>query len=138
MAYLPARHKDNEFKIYICALQFVAKNKSMLIVNTPQPPYYAVIFSSVRTGIDEGYAAMAQRMEELAMQQPGFLGVESARNEIGLTISYWESPEAIKNWKQQAEHLIAQQYGREKWYSEYKTRVCKVERDYDWQLEVGE
>lgn len=67
---------------------------------------------------------------ELAKKQPGFLGVESARNELGITVSYWESLEAIKNWKQNSDHLLAQRYGREKWYSHYKTRICKVERDY--------
>lgn len=73
---------------------------------------------------------MAEAMVELAKKQPGFLGVESARNEVGITVSYWESLEAIKNWKQNSDHLLAQRYGREKWYSHYKTRICKVERDY--------
>lgn len=102
-----------------------------MIAKTPTPPYYAVIFTSIRTVVDEGYAQMAQRMVELATSQPGFLGVESARQEVGITISYWESLEAIRNWKQHAEHLIAQQLGRERWYAAYKTRVCKVERDYE-------
>ena len=73
---------------------------------------------------------MAELMVELASGQPGFLGVESARNEVGITVSYWESLESIKNWKAHAEHRVAQQYGREKWYSAYKTRICLVERDY--------
>lgn len=70
---------------------------------------------------------------ELAKTQPGFLGVESARNELGITVSYWESLDAIKHWKQNSDHLLAQRYGREKWYSHYKTRICKVERDYGFE-----
>lgn len=104
-----------------------------MIAKTPPPPYYAVIFTSIRTVIDEGYAQMAQRMVELATSQPGFLGVESARQEVGITVSYWESLEAIRNWKQHAEHLIAQQLGRERWYAAYKTRICKVEREYGFE-----
>jgi heme-degrading monooxygenase HmoA len=103
-----------------------------MIAKTPRPPYYAVIFSSVRTSVSEDYAATADQMEQLAMQQPGYLGHESARNEIGITVSYWESLEAIRNWKQQADHLVAQQYGREKWYEAYTTRICLVERDYSF------
>lgn len=95
-------------------------------------PYYAVIFSSTHTENIKGYAEMSKRMEELAQQQKGFLGVESARNSIGITISYWESLEAIKQWKQQTNHLIAQQKGRENWYSWYKVRICKVEREYEF------
>lgn len=101
-----------------------------MIAKTPTPPYYVVIFTSVRTEIDEGYGEMAKRMVELATQQPGYLGVESARNEVGITVSYWESLEAIRHWKANAEHLVAQKMGREKWYSAFKTRICRVERDY--------
>lgn len=101
-----------------------------MIAKTPAPPYYAVIFTSIRTEENEGYESTAERMVELAAGQPGFLGVESARNEIGITVSYWESPEAIRHWKANAEHRIAQQSGKEKWYKSYKTRVCLVERDY--------
>ena len=103
-----------------------------MIANTPKPPYYAVIFTSLRTEVNNGYADTAKRMAELADQQPGFLGVESARNEVGITVSYWESLESIKNWKNQAEHLIAQQSGRDVFYTHYKTRIAKVERDYDF------
>ncbi len=78
-----------------------------MIVNTPPPPYYAVIFTSVRTEGDEGYAAMADTMEELAATQPGYLGMEHARNNIGVSVSYWSSLEDIKNWKQNADHLAA-------------------------------
>ncbi len=80
--------------------------------------------------MDEGYGDMAVRMVELAHEQPGFLGVESARDGLGITVSYWDSLEAIRAWKQHAEHKIAQQTGREHWYEAYKTRICKVERDY--------
>lgn len=104
-----------------------------MIASTPAPPYYAVIFTSLRTGTADGYGEMAEAMVELAKTQPGFLGVESARNELGITVSYWESLEAIKNWKQNSDHLLAQRYGREKWYSHYKTRICKVERDYGFE-----
>jgi heme-degrading monooxygenase HmoA len=101
-----------------------------LIANTPKPPYYAVIFTSLRTAGDDGYGAMANRMAELAAQQPGFLGVESAREGVGITVSYWSDLESIKNWKAHAEHLVAQRLGHEKWYSSFKTRISRVERDY--------
>lgn len=104
-----------------------------MIANTPQPPYYAVIFTSLRTEGDDGYAAMGERMFELARQQPGYLGYESAREGLGITVSYWESLEAIKNWKQVAEHLDAQSKGIKHWYSSYKTRICLVERDYGFE-----
>lgn len=101
-----------------------------LIADTPEPPYYAVVFTSIRTEGDKGYETMAQRMLELASNQPGFLGVESARNEVGITVSYWADLESIKAWKAQAEHREAQGLGREIWYSAFKTRICRVERDY--------
>ena len=104
-----------------------------MIAKTPTPPYYAVIFTSVRTDIENGYADTAKRMAELAEQQPGFLGVESARNDIGITISYWENLEAIRNWKANAEHLVAQQMGKNIFYAAYKTRIALVERDYDFE-----
>lgn len=101
-----------------------------MIAQTPKPPYYAVIFTSVRTDVDEAYAQMAGKMVQLAAQQPGFLGMESARDGLGITVSYWDSLEAIKNWKNNLEHLEAQKLGHEKWYSSFKTRISKVERDY--------
>jgi len=101
-----------------------------MIATTPQPPYYAVIFSSLRNEGDFDYAQTAEKMVQLAREQPGFLGIESVRDGLGITVSYWQSPEHIKEWKQQAEHLLAQQKGREAWYSHYKVRICKVERDY--------
>jgi len=101
-----------------------------LIAKTPAPPYYAVIFSSQRNEDLEGYAATAERMLELAAQQAGFLGVESVREELGITVSYWSDLQSIKSWKAQAEHREAQKMGMEKWYSIYKTRIALVERDY--------
>ena len=95
-------------------------------------PYYAVIFTSTQTNTTLGYEDMAKQMESLAKQQPGFLGVESARNDVGITVSYWRSLEAIKNWKQQLEHLQAQQLGKTKWYKSYHVRICKVEREYEF------
>ena len=98
--------------------------------NTPKPPYYAVIFSSLRGSSDEAYDRMAERMIELASRQPGFLGVESARDAdgFGITVSYWSTPEAISDWKANAEHLAAQDLGKQLWYSHFELRVAKVER----------
>ena len=101
------------------------------IAKTPEPPYFAVIFTSLRTEGDRGYGHMAERMVELASQQPGFLGVESARNAegLGITVSYWASEEAIAAWKAHTEHRVAQETGQRVWYSDYQLRVAKVERD---------
>jgi len=101
-----------------------------LIAKTPNPPYYAVIFSSHRTEGDNGYGKMAAEMEALANKQPGFLGIEMAREDIGITVSYWSDLESIKKWKSNLKHQEAQRLGREKWYSSFKTRISKVERDY--------
>src|SRR5450432_4011947 len=97
-----------------------------------KPPYYAVIFSSkLKTGSDE-YGSTAERMKELTMQQPGFLGIDSARNSdgVGITVCYWDSMEAIKNWKANNEHLYAQKKGKEAWYESYSVRIAKVEEEY--------
>ena len=101
-----------------------------LIASTPNPPYYAVIFTSLRTDGDNGYGEMADRMNELAAQQPGFLGIESVRDGLGITVSYWDSLEAIKHWKANLEHQEAQKSGRERWYSTFRIRIAKVEREY--------
>jgi heme-degrading monooxygenase HmoA len=105
---------------------------SNTIATTPKPPYYAVIFTSLRTEHDRGYGHMAEQMVELAAQQPGFLGVESARTPggLGITVSYWASEEAIAGWKAHADHKIAQETGQRVWYSRYHLRVAKVEREY--------
>lgn len=105
-----------------------------MIATTPAPPYYAVIFSSLRTEGDQGYSQAANRMLELAREQPGFLGVESAREDgLGITVSYWESEAAILAWKQQTEHSQVREQGRANWYSTFHTRVCKVERAYSFE-----
>lgn len=105
-----------------------------MTAHTPAPPYYAVIFSSMRTEGDQGYGEAATRLLELAREQPGFLGVESAREgALGITVSYWQSEAAILAWKQQAEHKAVREQGRARWYSAFQTRVCKVERAYTFQ-----
>ena|SRR6185295_14539326 len=104
-----------------------------MIAYTPEPPYFAVIFTTIRTNGDNGYADMAKKMEELASQQPGYLGIESARNELGITVSYWKDLESIRNWKKNVEHQLAQKLGKEKWYAQYKLRICRVEKDYGFE-----
>jgi len=104
---------------------------------TPATPYYAVIFTSTRTEGDNGYASMANAMEQLAAQQPGFLGIESARSEIGITVSYWATLDAISAWKNNAAHLVAQQTGKQKWYADYQVRICRVEREYSLTGEIS-
>lgn len=97
--------------------------------------YYAVIFTTIRTEGDNGYSEMASQMEELAALQPGYIGIESARNEItreGITVSYWKDLESIRNWKSNVDHQMAQKLGKEKWYERYKLRICKVEREYSF------
>jgi heme-degrading monooxygenase HmoA len=103
-----------------------------MISNTSKPPYYAVIFTSLRSPGDEGYEAMSNKMVELAQKQPGFLGMESARDEngLGITVSYWATLENIAHWRKNSEHKEAQELGKTNWYQEYKVRICKVERDY--------
>ena len=102
------------------------------IACTPEPPYYAVIFTNQRTAGDKGYGAMAEHMIELAAQQPGFLGAESTRdaNGFGITVSYWASEDAIRDWKANTEHQGAQAAGKKIWYADYALRVAKVERAY--------
>jgi heme-degrading monooxygenase HmoA len=101
-----------------------------VIAETPKPPYYAVIFTSLRTTVNDQYAETSELMVKLAKQQEGFLGLESAREQLGITVSYWKDLDSIRKWKQQLDHAEAQKAGREKWYSLYKTRICLVERDY--------
>ncbi|PTY38500.1 JEMB protein [Saccharospirillum sp. MSK14-1] len=101
-----------------------------MFANTPKPPYYAVIFSSELSDDVSGYEVMAEQMITLAEQQPGFLGVESARSEIGITVSYWSSLESIRTWKQQTQHRQAQQLGRDQWYRDFRVRIARVEHDY--------
>jgi len=103
-----------------------------MIANTPKPPYYAVIFTSIKIDDAIGYSKMSDKMVTLAKLQEGFLGMEAARNEIGITVSYWESREAIKKWKNNFEHTEAREMGRSTWYKNFKVRICKVERDYEF------
>jgi heme-degrading monooxygenase HmoA len=102
------------------------------LARTPQPPYYAVIFTSQRTAGDRGYGKKADRMVELAMEQPGFLGVESVRGAdgLGITVSYWASEESIAAWKAHLEHKTAQEAGKRDWYADYQLRIARVEREY--------
>ena len=96
---------------------------------TPKPPYYAVIFTTVKSDDQEGYAEMNARMFALAQQQKGYIGIESAKGEIGLSVTYWETAEDIVNWRNHAAHLLAQEKGYSIWYQAFATRVCLVERD---------
>ena len=104
----------------------------MILANTPQPPYYAVIFTSTLKSNDKAYQEMAVKMEQLAKKQSGFLGIESARDEVGITVSYWESLEAIQQWKSNVEHIEAQSKGKKEWYKTYQVRIAKVERAYSF------
>jgi heme-degrading monooxygenase HmoA len=106
-----------------------------MIAKTPSPPYYAVIFSSIRNEVDDGYSDMSVKMTELASKQQGFLGVESARAGLGITVSYWRDMEAVRNWKENAEHKIARAKGRSDWYQSFKVRIAKVERDYEFEID---
>jgi heme-degrading monooxygenase HmoA len=101
------------------------------IANTPEPPYYAVIFTSLRGALDEEYEHTGLRMLELAEQQSGYLGIESVEeSSLGITVSYWRSLEDIAAWKRQLEHREAQRLGRERWYQGYTIRIARVERNY--------
>lgn len=97
-----------------------------------EPPYWAVIFTSVRTDGDQGYGAMAEEMGRLAARQPGYLGIESVRaaDGSGITSSYWRTEQDAKAWKQVARHLEAQRAGRAQWYRAYRVRIARVEREY--------
>ncbi|WP_134684338.1 antibiotic biosynthesis monooxygenase family protein [Brevibacillus migulae] len=102
------------------------------IAKTPQAPYFAVIFTSELADGEHGYKEMADKMVELASTQKGFLGVESSTRDqegLGITVSYWDSLESIKNWKENAMHKVAQEKGKTMWYKRFGLRVCKVERD---------
>jgi heme-degrading monooxygenase HmoA len=107
---------------------------------TPEPPYWAVIFTSRRTEGDHGYAEMSDLMISMASQQPGFLGIETARGEdgLGITVSYWESEEALLAWRANTQHRVAQMKGLQEWYSEFCTRVARVERERWFERETRE
>jgi heme-degrading monooxygenase HmoA len=106
-----------------------------MMSQTPVPPYYAVIFTSVRTEGDDGYSEMSDKMVEMAQEQEGFLGMESARNEIGITVSYWRDLDSIRKWRDNADHTFAREKGRKEWYKSFKTRIARVERDYGFERE---
>ena len=101
-----------------------------MIASAQQPPYYAVIFTAQRTQIDDGYGAMVELMRNLAEQQRGYLGFESAGDDFEITVSYWTDTDAIAAWKRNVDHAAAQARGRADWYSAYRVRICKVEREY--------
>ena len=105
---------------------------SSRFADTPSDGYYAVIFTSQRTGGGDDYGEMAGRMTELAATQPGFLGMETARGQdgLGITVSYWASEDAIAGWKAHVEHAEAQRRGVIDWYERYEVRVARVERSY--------
>ena len=99
------------------------------------PPYYSVIFTTVRSEDEDGYSLMATAMEKLASQQPGFLGIESvyeSETHQGITVSYWRDLDSIAHWKENVEHLSAQRLGRNRWYSQYTVRICEVKKSYEW------
>ena len=104
-----------------------------MIAKTPPPPYFAVIFTSLRTEGDNGYSEMSDKMIELASLQEGFLGMENSGSNPGITVSYWSDLEAIKKWKENFEHRNAQKKGKELWYQSFKTRIARVERDYEFE-----
>jgi len=111
---------------------FHLMNSPTSLARTPVPPYYAVIFTSLRNAGDHGYAAMSDRMVELGSGYAGFLGIDSAREADGkgITVSYWRDEASILAWKRDAEHQKAQRGGRESWYAAYEVRIAKVERAY--------
>jgi heme-degrading monooxygenase HmoA len=113
------------------------REDGIMLATTPDPPYVAVIFTSVRNILAEGdheaYDEMAVNMGALASEQPGYLGIESARDpttQLGITVSYWKSDHHARQWKQVAEHLAAQRLGRARWYDRYTVRVATVKRAY--------
>ena len=107
-----------------------------MIVDMLKTPYYAVIFTTLMTDNLENYTETAQKMEALAKLQKGFLGIESARSELGITVSYWQSLEDITSWKNNIEHTEVRTLGREKWYKKYQLRICKVEREYGFEKKI--
>lgn len=108
-------------------------DRPVSIAQTPEPPYTAVIFTSVRTDGDHGYGAMSAAMAQLAAQQPGYLGMESARDGIGITVAYFRDEASARAWKDVAEHREAQRLGRERWYAAYRLRIATVTREYGWE-----
>ncbi|GGG15596.1 antibiotic biosynthesis monooxygenase [Dokdonia pacifica] len=110
----------------------MASQNSLLTPLHKELPYYAVVFASTQTSVTRGYSLAAQHLEELAQDMPGYLGIDHARNEVGITISYWKTLEDIARWKAQTDHQAAQAKGKSTWYEAYTIRICKVERHYDF------
>lgn len=104
-----------------------------MISETPKPPYYAVIFTSEHTGNDNGYQETIEEMVNLASKIDGYIGIESSGQQLGITVSYWKDLYSIREWKLQSDHIEAQKKGMRTWYKAYKTRICKVERDYGFE-----
>ncbi|WAH37573.1 antibiotic biosynthesis monooxygenase family protein [Alicyclobacillus dauci] len=104
-----------------------------MIAQTPNPPYYAVIFTSTPTANQNGYRDMAHELMKLVQDQPGFLGAESVENGLGIIVSYWDSLDAIRNWKNDERHSTAQAKGKTDWYKACRTRICRVEHDYGYE-----
>jgi heme-degrading monooxygenase HmoA len=102
----------------------------MMFANTPKPPYYAVIFTSRRSEGDNGYQDMSDKIESLVRKQPGYLGMESARNKIGITVCYWKDMESIQGWAENNDHGEAKEKGKAMWYEAYKVRICQVVAEY--------
>lgn len=117
----------------MCSFILVVINLILKVRMKHTKPYYAVIFTSKRTDSEEGYSEMAEQMELLAKKQPGYIDIESAKDAIGITVSYWENLDAIKHWKENTAHLFAQEKGKKDWYSWYKVRICMVEREYEFE-----
>jgi heme-degrading monooxygenase HmoA len=108
---------------------------AVVIAQTPRPPYYVAIITVERSEIDDGYFEMADAMYHAASSQDGFLGMEwvsDAAQRVGITASYWRDAESIGRWKLEAEHLVAQKLGKDRWYDAYRVRIARVERDYEW------
>ena len=109
------------------------------LARTPEPPYWSVIFTSVRAkspgGSDDGYDATARRMFSMAARQPGFLGVDTAREDVGITVCYWTDEASIAAWKRDADHAFAQYEGKTRWYDAYEIRIARVERAYGFRRE---
>ena len=104
-----------------------------MIIDHLKPPYYAVIFTTIVEEDVKGYQETTEKMEALASLQKGYLGIESARSSIGITVSYWQNLEDINHWKNNIEHAVVRNLGREKWYKQYQLRICKVEREYGFE-----
>jgi heme-degrading monooxygenase HmoA len=104
-----------------------------IYAETPQPPYYAVIFTALSSEDQAGHDAMSAAMVELAKKSPGYLGIEAVGVKTNITISYWRDTEAILTWKKQVDHLAAQRLGQTRWYDSYRVRIARVEREYGWE-----